>query len=160
MTTLAILVFYNLLFGLLLYIFFRKEQRDAREIERLHIQFTEEFVKTGKLESFVEQLQEMLASKDSELQSARGSKKSTEVRTGQLVEAWAPFLNEFEYDKKNAHFLGNPIDYVIFDKKEGVVDSIVFLEIKTGGSKLSKVQREIKKAISQGKVKFEEMKIK
>ena len=41
-------------------------------------------------------------------------KKSSEVRTGQIVEQLAPFLDNFKYDPKKLHFMGMPIDYIYF----------------------------------------------
>jgi len=82
-------------------------------------------------------------------------KKSSEVRLGQISENLAPFLKEFKYDPKKCHFLGNPIDYVIFEE-----DKIVFLEIKSGESTLSSTQRNIRDLIKDGKVYFDQMRIK
>jgi predicted Holliday junction resolvase-like endonuclease len=82
-------------------------------------------------------------------------KKSSEVRLGQISEQLAPFLKDFKYDPKKAHFLGNPIDYVIFDENE-----IVFLEVKSGESRMSKKQKDIKNMIAAGKVRFDSMQIK
>jgi predicted Holliday junction resolvase-like endonuclease len=81
-------------------------------------------------------------------------KKSSEVRLGQISEQLAPFINGFPYDPKKAHFLGNPIDYVVFDK-----DKIVFMEIKSGKARLTKGQKDIKDMIDAGKVVFETMRI-
>jgi len=67
-------------------------------------------------------------------------KKSSEVRLGQISENLAPFLKDFKYDPKRTHFLGNPIDYVIFEE-----DKVVFLEIKSGEAKLSQSQKKNKR---------------
>ena len=82
-------------------------------------------------------------------------KKQSEVRLGQIVEQIAPFLDKFSHDPKQAQFLGNPIDYVVFEE-----DRVVFVEIKSGNSRLSKKQRLIKSNIEEGKVEFEEIRIK
>lgn len=82
-------------------------------------------------------------------------KKSSEVRLGQISENLAPFLKEFKYDPKKCHFLGNPIDYVIFEEGR-----IVFLEIKSGESVLSSTQRNIRDLIKDGKIYFDQMRIK
>lgn len=81
-------------------------------------------------------------------------KKSSEVRLGQISENLAPFLKDFKYDSKRTHFLGNPIDYIIFEE-----DKIVFLEIKSGESRLSPSQKNIKNLIKDGKVEWDEMRI-
>ena len=66
-------------------------------------------------------------------------KKSSEVITGQIAEKLAPFLSDFEYDPQNAIFLGQPIDYLVFDE-----DEIVFVEIKSGKARLTTKQRKIR----------------
>lgn len=76
-------------------------------------------------------------------------KRSSEVRLGKTVENVAPFFDEWPYDPGNFRFLGNPIDGVSFNE-----DGVVFVEIKTGQSRLSKSQNKIKSFIKEGKVKF------
>lgn len=76
--------------------------------------------------------------------------KSVEVRTGQIMEKMAPFLEVFNHDPRNAQFLGNPIDYIIFNE-----DEIVFMEVKTGKARATKKQNNIKKLVEEGKVRFE-----
>lgn len=76
-------------------------------------------------------------------------KKSSEVRVGKIGENMAPFLNGWPYDPNNFRFLGNPIDGVQFNE-----DELIFIEIKTGRSALSKKQRWIKQLIKEGKVDF------
>ena len=82
-------------------------------------------------------------------------KKSSEVRLGQISEQLAPMLEGFKYDPRKAHFIGNPIDYIIFEE-----DEIVILEVKSGESRMTKKQRDIRDMINNGKVRFETMQIK
>lgn len=81
-------------------------------------------------------------------------KKSSEVRLGQISENLAPFLKDFKYNPKEAHFIGMPIDYIIFEE-----DKIVFLEVKSGESRLSQKQTNIKRLIKEGKIEWDEMRI-
>lgn len=83
-------------------------------------------------------------------------KKSSETRLGQISEHLVPFLENCRHDPKNMHFLGNPIDYVVFDFDEG---AITFLEVKSGNSKPSKRQKTIKNIIKTGRVFYEEIRI-
>jgi len=76
--------------------------------------------------------------------------KSVEVRTGQIMEKMTPFLEVFKHDPSRAVFIGQPIDYIVFGE-----DEIVFVEVKTGKSKTSKKQNNIKKLIEDKKVRFE-----
>ena len=89
------------------------------------------------------------------LLSQRAKNKSIEVRMGFMVEKMAPFLDIFPTDPNNAHFLGAPIDYISFGD-----DEIVFIEVKTGASRLSKKQRNIKALVEEGKVRFELVRLK
>ena len=58
--------------------------------------------------------------------------------------------------------MGNPVDYILFDGLSDVTDgvgdkvnSIKFIDIKTGSSNLNKVQRRIRDCIKKGNVTFE-----
>jgi len=82
-------------------------------------------------------------------------KKSSETILGQVTEKLVPFLDVFKYDPQKASFLGNPIDYVVFEDEE-----IIFIEVKSGGSRLSEKQRKIKNLVENRKIRWEEIKIK
>ena len=92
--------------------------------------------------------------KDQDYIKLLSQKKSSEVRLGQISEQLAPFVAGFNYDTKQAHFLGQPIDYICFEK-----DKIVFLEVKSGKAQLSSRQKEIKQLIQDKKVEWAEMRI-
>ncbi len=81
-------------------------------------------------------------------------KKSSEVRLGQISEQLAPMLEGFKYDPKQTHFLGMPVDFIIFQP-----DKVVFLEIKSGKAQLNSRQKEIKQLILDKKVTWDEMRI-
>jgi predicted Holliday junction resolvase-like endonuclease len=81
-------------------------------------------------------------------------KKSGEVRLGHIAEKLAPFLEGFTYDPANASFLGQPIDYVVFEDEE-----VVFVEIKSGNAKLSPKQKHIKELIENKCVSWKEIRI-
>ena len=67
-------------------------------------------------------------------------RKSSEVRTGQMVEKMLPFTKDFKHNPRQAQFLGNPIDYIVFGD-----ECITFVEVKTGKARLSQTQQKIKK---------------
>lgn len=81
-------------------------------------------------------------------------RKSSEVRLGKIGENLAPFTESWPWDTKNFRFLGHPIDGVQFNK-----DEIVFVEIKTGGARLSKSQKDFRDLVKAGKVSFVTFKI-
>lgn len=76
-------------------------------------------------------------------------KKSSEVRLGQIGEHVAPFLHDWPWESKDFRFLGNPVDGVQFNE-----DEVIFVEIKTGKSQLSKNQRVIRDLIKEGKIRW------
>jgi len=83
-------------------------------------------------------------------------KKSSEVRLGQISEHFAPLLKDFPYDSKNVRFLGSPIDFVIFDLDN---NRIIFMEFKTGNSRETVKQRQVRDIIKEGNVTYEVMRV-
>ena len=82
--------------------------------------------------------------------------RSKAVVLGKVTEHLMPFLPSFKYNPKDARFLGTPVDLVVFDGlDEGEIRKIVFVEVKTGKSTLSKREREVKKAVENGLVYYE-----
>ena len=88
--------------------------------------------------------------------------KSRAVLKGALAEQLAPIFKIFGYNPSDARFIGDTIDYVIFDGytkvKERIEDapiSIVLADVKTGEAGLTYEQRRIQRGIEKGLVKFE-----
>lgn len=83
------------------------------------------------------------------------------VIKGQIAEQFAPLLPGFEYNPKDFRFIGNPIDGIIVvgltEAMEGLGDihEIVLCDVKMGNARLSKHQRLIKKAVDEGRVRWE-----
>ncbi len=83
-------------------------------------------------------------------------KKSISVRHGKFLEHYIPWINKiFPYDPSKFRFIGNPIDGILFDE-----DKVVFLEFKTGKSKLNTSQRKIKELVENKKVEWKEIRVK
>jgi predicted Holliday junction resolvase-like endonuclease len=88
--------------------------------------------------------------------------RSRSTLKGQIAEQMAPLLPGFPYLPADARFIGDPIDYVVFNGYTGLGEldndgddlEIVLLEIKQGHSKLSRVQRAIARALEEGRVRF------
>jgi predicted Holliday junction resolvase-like endonuclease len=93
----------------------------------------------------------------------RSVDQSRNTLKGQIAEQMAPVLPGFSYLPADARFLGDPIDYVVFNGRTGLGNNgmgeqeleIVLLEVKHSQSKLSPVQRAIAAAVEQGRVRFE-----
>ncbi|KHO46830.1 MAG: hypothetical protein QS98_C0001G0089 [archaeon GW2011_AR3] len=83
--------------------------------------------------------------------------KSRSVLTGQFSEQLAPYFPDFKYSPTEARFIGKPIDFIVFkgmDEKN--INEVVFVEVKSGKSKINKHERNLKDAIEKGNVKWEE----
>jgi predicted Holliday junction resolvase-like endonuclease len=79
--------------------------------------------------------------------------RSTAVIMGKVTEHLIPHMPIFPYNPKDARFIGSPIDLIVFDgADEGLLRSVIFLEIKTGNAVLSQRQRQIRDAVEAGKV--------
>ena len=81
--------------------------------------------------------------------------RSRSVLLGEIYEKIAPFLPDFPYKPKDMVFLGKGVDYIVFDGlSAGRVEKIVFLELKSGASRLSKNEILIEEAVRSKRVEF------
>ena len=93
----------------------------------------------------------------------RSVEQSRSTLKGQIGEQMAPVLPGFCYLPADARFLGDPIDYVVFNGRTNLGNNgtgeqeleVVLLEVKHGQSKLTPVQRAIAAAVECGRVRFE-----
>lgn len=80
--------------------------------------------------------------------------------SGQFSEQLAPYLPNFRYKPTECKFLGKPVDLIVFEGlDEKAVTEIVFVEVKSGGSELNSVQRKIRDAVKEGRVRWDEYRI-
>jgi predicted Holliday junction resolvase-like endonuclease len=92
-------------------------------------------------------------------------KRSARTLSGKTLEKFVPFLEDFPYDPHDVRWLGDPVDLVIFDgysanKTSGdEIKQIVFCEIKSGNSVLSKIQSRIRHLVENKKIKWHEFRI-
>lgn len=113
-------------------------------------------------------LQTDLESVRLEAKNQKGRANSANVSKGQLLEKWAPFVDhpqiEEHWRPEDWTFMGNPIDYLVFDwhrdnesnMEDGV---IVFAEVKSAGSSLSTKQRRIRDLVKAGRVEWREIRL-
>ncbi|HPR42503.1 MAG TPA: Holliday junction resolvase-like protein [Candidatus Methanofastidiosa archaeon] len=88
------------------------------------------------------------------------TKRSRAVLTGQFCEQLAPYMPGFAYSPTEARFIGKPIDLIVFEGMDkGCIDGLVFIEVKSGNSRLSSIEKELKGAIEEGKVRWEEYRV-
>jgi predicted Holliday junction resolvase-like endonuclease len=82
--------------------------------------------------------------------------RAAAVLSGKVTEHVAPYLPDFPYDPRDVRFLGAPVDLIVFDgMSENDLREIVFLEVKTGSSSLTKRERRIRDAVQEKRVSWE-----
>ncbi len=97
---------------------------------------------------------------DQDLAAARRDavRRSRSVLAGKAGEQLTPLAPQFfeRFDPSEARFLGAPVDYVVFDGLgEGELREVVLVEVKTGSGKLNRNERQVARAIGDGRVRFE-----
>lgn len=84
--------------------------------------------------------------------------RSRNVLGGKFTEQLVPFFPDFAYDPTEVRFIGSPIDMVVFPGlAQGDPQEIVILEVKTGNSQLTSVQKKIRQLIEDGMVRWDEV---
>ena len=89
------------------------------------------------------------------LRDATSMLHGARVNRGLIAEQFGPFTKKFDelgWDPQEFKFLGRPVDGVQFQD-----DEVIIVEIKTGAAQLNPKQRNIKRLIAEGKVRFEEI---
>lgn len=87
--------------------------------------------------------------------------RSRSTLKGRISEQMAPLLPEFPFSPADARFIGNPVDFVVFDGYTRAKDenadmiSVVLVEVKKGKGKLTRVESLIKKAVEEGRVSWQ-----
>ena len=89
------------------------------------------------------------------------AKRSRAVRGGQMAEQIAPFLPDFPCNPEDARFIGKPFDFIAFPglEERDEVDEILLIEVKTGSSALNKREKEVRRAVKEGRVRYIEYRI-
>ena len=87
--------------------------------------------------------------------------RSSAVNWGKTIEHFVPFMEKFPIPPEDVVFLGMPIDYVGFSNTTSKTKCEVhFVEVKSGSSFLMGKQKNIKKAIEEGRVYWHEIAVK
>lgn len=120
------------------------ETWQAREMDRQVSERAETLFRTWKLEEEKKIRQDAV-------------KKSEAVTRGKVTEHLIPYFPDFEYNPKDARFLGTPVDFIVFDGlSEGEMNKVVFVEVKTGKTgALSPREKLVRDCIDRGKVSYE-----
>lgn len=142
-------------------ILWRDRSHNAETIDRLSSYL-------AVLEFDLKESKELAEEKDKEIKKQKTRAGSANASKGQLLEKWTPFLNvkgvDPNWDAENWIFIGNPLDYVVFDwknnTKENLADGgIYFIEVKAAKSNLSTKQRRIRDLIKAGKIEWREVRL-
>ncbi len=87
--------------------------------------------------------------------------RSRSTLKGRISEQMGPLLPDFPFSSADARFIGNPIDFVVFDGYTSVKDdggdriNIVLVEVKKGKGRLTREETLIKKAVEEGRVSWQ-----
>ncbi|MCR4284649.1 MAG: hypothetical protein NUV97_01230 [archaeon] len=86
--------------------------------------------------------------------------RSRAVLGGHFSEQLAPYLPDFPFSPTESRFIGKPIDLIVFKGADGKnIDEVVFVEVKSGKSKLSAQEKNLKETIDKKRVRWEEYRI-
>lgn len=114
-------------------------------------------VKILELTNEIENLKQEFEKERAEIRTD-AKKRSGAVQWGKTIEHFVPFMTDFPIPPEDVTFLGMPIDYVGFsDTGSKTKCSVHFVEVKSGNSFLMGKQKNIKKAIQEGRVHWHEI---
>ena len=150
-----------LLLGIVVFILAYKYFQLKLNFNTLLLEKTKELFERWKEEEIEADIKRILEEKEKSIR-VDAIKRSANVVLGKVAERLAPItaFKKFSLNPKDARFVGDPIDYVVFNGlSEGKVEKIVFAEVKAGDSKLSKSEKQVRDIIKKRKVEWKEIKI-
>ena len=112
-------------------------------------------------EAFLDELKEREEElkKQKKLATEKAFITTKAVNIGKNVEKILPTLKDFKWDLPDCRFMGDPIDLITFNGLSiNKIDSISFIEVKSGMARLNTHQKIIKEAIEDKKVSYKEYK--
>lgn len=84
-------------------------------------------------------------------------KRSRAVLSGLAAEQIAPYLPGFPFDPTELRFIGKPVDFIAFvGSSRGEIEELAFVEVKSGKAALSPVERSLRDAVKEGRVRWVE----
>jgi len=114
------------------------------EVEEVQEQYEEELRKRNvKLE------------KNKKLTTEKATITTRSVNIGKTLEKILPIMEDFKWQLPDCRFLGDPIDLLTFNGlSENNIDSISFIEVKSGKARLNNNQKLVKEAVEDNRVKY------
>lgn len=87
--------------------------------------------------------------------SREAIKGSQAAVSGRVFERVAPYLPGFAFNPRDVRFIGDPVDFVVFDGlAEGNLRKVVFVEVKSGAADLNGNERRVKRSIGERRVEW------
>ena len=142
------------------------ELADQLGSSQQHVKFLEATIDT--LSHTVATLEVDLENTQQEAKKQKGRAASAHTSKGQILEKWAPFVNHPEidpdWDAENWSFMGNPIDYIVWDwckdKNKNLEEGMIYImDVKSAKAQLSTKQRRIRDLVKAGRVEWREIRL-
>ena len=93
--------------------------------------------------------------KNKKLTTEKATITTRSVNIGKNLEKILPIMEDFKWQLPDCRFLGDPIDLLTFNGLSvNNIDSISFIEVKSGNAKLNKNQKLVKEAVEDNRVKY------
>lgn len=87
-------------------------------------------------------------------------KKSKSVILWEVYEKVLPFLPNFPYKPRDMVFVGKWVDYIVFDGlSEWNLRNIIFLEVKSGTSRLNQNEKMIQHNVLKKNIEYKEYRV-
>jgi predicted Holliday junction resolvase-like endonuclease len=114
------------------------------EVLEIQEQYNEELLKrAAKLE------------KNRKLTTEKATITTRSVNIGKNLEKVLPIMEDFKWQLPDCRFLGDPIDLLTFNGLSvNKIESISFIEVKSGKARLNKHQKLVKEAVEDNRVRY------
>jgi predicted Holliday junction resolvase-like endonuclease len=110
--------------------------------------------KQQELKDSLEERKKLLE-KRNKAATEKAQKTTAAVNIGKSLEKILPVAKDFKWVVPDTKVLGDPIDLMVFNGlSNGKVDSLSFVEVKSGAAKLNDHQKSIRDAIADHKVSY------
>lgn len=116
----------------------------------------------GEIRNLSNKLVEQEQTHKEDIRKARQDSKfrSSAVNWGKAIEHFVPFTSKFPIPPEDVSFLGMPVDFVGFTETDDPNKcSIHFIEVKSGGSNITKKQYNIREAVKNNRVHWHTIRV-
>ena len=132
-----------------------QEQLDSLEMEIEDVESTYQQKLEEQQYRFDTEIDKHIGKREKEIRD-KAIAKSRASQLGKTLEKVAPMFPGFGHHPYDVRPVFDPIDFVVFDGYfKGEVTDLVFVEFKTGQSRLNDVQSSIQEAVRKKRVHFE-----